>query len=173
MRANSPGRRTAVLVRHHGAQLHRAAIDVDLGVEGGDRADEATARQSVDGDGDRLARYQLGQPALGEPEIEVERVDALERHELVARLDIPPDAELLQPDHAVERRHDVGVVQALPGHRRLGLRRAQRRPRLVQRLRRGGATLRQRLGAAEVLLRQRQRRLGLGQLRLKASAGRA
>ena len=49
---------------------------------------------------------ELGQPALGQAEIEVERVDPLQRHQLVAGLDVAADADLLQPDHAVERGGD-------------------------------------------------------------------
>ena len=87
----------------------------------------------------------------GNVELHLQGLDALQVHEVLSGTDIVADADLTEPDDAVERRADPSLVQHGHGERRLGLVDAQLSLVFIT-LAGGAGALGQKLGSALVVL---------------------
>src|SRR5581483_10295978 len=110
------------LVRHAGTQQDGAGFLVDHWLDRIDLSGESLARVGVYAYADLLAGLHFGQVMLRHAEIELDRGDVFEAHDIVALLHIGARADHPYADHAAEWRIDIGALDAhlVFAHARLG-----------------------------------------------------
>ena len=127
-RAQRPA--AVVQARAHG---HRAAVGVDLRVDGEHLGREGLPGQRVELDARALARAQQRLVALGQAEVHDHAVDVLEVDDVRAVLEVVAHVHVAYARHPVERRHDAQARERRLGQRELGLRHLQAGGALVER----------------------------------------